>query len=94
MKDEKEWNIRCHSLPLNLVAGAVVINMSIFSAVLSYGWQLLAFVWLRVKEPYLERPYRNHIGIPGGVIGLLICLVILVSLLTINAQYRYAALGE
>jgi ethanolamine permease len=44
--------------------GALLINIAVFGATVSYVLMMLAHIVLRVREPELERPYRT----PGGVV--------------------------
>ena len=51
--------------------GAVLLNMAVFGAVISYIMQCLAFIILRKQRPDLDRPYRSPIGNVGAVIALI-----------------------
>ncbi len=55
--------------------GATLLNMAVFGAMLSYIYQALSFVLLRIKMPHIERPYRSPFGIPGAVATMIIGLV-------------------
>ncbi len=59
--------------------GAVLLNMAVFGAVISYAMVMASFIKLRISRPELDRPYRSPLGIPGAVVGLLLSLVALVS---------------
>ena len=50
--------------------GAVLLNMAVFGAVLSYGLQMASYVLLRRRLPAVERPYQSPLGIPGAVVAL------------------------
>jgi ethanolamine permease len=52
--------------------GALLINIAVFGATLSYVLMMLAHIVLRVREPDLERPYRT----PGGVVTTGVALVL------------------
>ena len=53
-------------------AGALLINIAVFGATVSYVLLNLSHILLRRKEPGLERPYRT----PGGVVTTGIALVL------------------
>jgi len=55
-------------------AGAIVLNIAIWGAVLSYLLQMVAFVILRYKFPNASRPYRSPVGVPGAVVAGIIAL--------------------
>ncbi|MEJ2852049.1 MULTISPECIES: ethanolamine permease [unclassified Saccharothrix] len=55
--------------------GALLINIAVFGAALSYVLMMLSHIVLRVREPNLERPYRT----PGGVITTGVALVLAVA---------------
>jgi ethanolamine permease len=72
--------------------GAVLLNMAVFGAVISYAMVMLSYIKLRISRPDLERPYRSPLGIPGAVIGLLLSLVALVSTF-LDEDYRPGVYG-
>lgn len=72
--------------------GAILLNMAVFGAVISYAFQMLSFILLRVRRPHINRPYRSPWGIPGAVIAGVIALVTLVTLFA-NPSYRPAVYG-
>ncbi|MFZ2963722.1 MAG: amino acid permease [Rhodoglobus sp.] len=51
------------------VAGAIVLNIAIWGAVIAYALQMISFVILRKKYPTADRPYKSPWGIPGAVIA-------------------------
>ncbi|TMW60249.1 hypothetical protein Poli38472_000291 [Pythium oligandrum] len=53
--------------------GSVLINLALIGALVSYGFQLTAFILLRVREPERPRPYRSPFGIPGAVLCMVLC---------------------
>lgn len=55
--------------------GALLINIAVFGATVSYVLMMLAHIILRVREPGLERPYRT----PGGVLTTGVALVLAVT---------------
>ncbi|MCB9659895.1 MAG: ethanolamine permease [Sandaracinaceae bacterium] len=73
--------------------GAVLLNMAVFGAVLSYVLQMLSYVLLRTKHPQLPRPYRSPLGLAGAVVALLVSLLTLVALFVSDPVYRKVVLG-
>lgn len=55
--------------------GAILLNMAVFGAALSYVLMMVSHIVLRVREPEMERPYRT----PGGVVTTGFALVIAVA---------------
>ncbi|MGV8913046.1 MAG: amino acid permease [Rhodoglobus sp.] len=51
------------------VAGAIVLNIAVWGAVIAYVLQMVSFLILRKKYPNASRPYRSPWGIPGAIIG-------------------------
>ncbi len=60
--------------------GAVLINIAVFGATLSYVLMMVSHILLRRNEPDLERPYRT----PGGVVttSVALCLAVLAVIAT------------
>ena len=52
--------------------GAMLLNMAVFGAALSYVLMMVSHIVLRVREPNMPRPYRT----PGGVVTTSFALVI------------------
>jgi ethanolamine permease len=52
--------------------GAMLLNMAVFGAALSYVLMMISHVVLRVREPDMPRPYRT----PGGIATTSFALVI------------------
>jgi ethanolamine permease len=73
--------------------GAVLLNLAVFGAVISYALQMLSFVLLRIRFPEIARPYRSPLGIPGALVALVISLVTLGSLFASDPIYRNVAIG-
>jgi ethanolamine permease len=61
--------------------GSVMINLSLIGAIVSYLFQLTAFIMLRVREPERPRPYKSPFGVPGAVVCIILCLFSLVSII-------------
>jgi ethanolamine permease len=52
--------------------GAMLLNMAVFGAALSYVLMMISHIVLRVREPEMPRPYRT----PGGIVTTSFALVI------------------
>jgi ethanolamine permease len=63
------------ALAVILEDGALLINMAVFGATVSYVLMMLSHIVLRRKEPDLERPYRT----PGGAVTSGVALVLAVA---------------
>jgi ethanolamine permease len=74
------------------LAGAVLLNMAVFGAVISYVLQAASFVMLRQQLPELERPFRSPLGEPGAWLALIIAIVVFVFLF-VEPAYRPGAAG-
>ncbi|MFJ6096124.1 ethanolamine permease [Williamsia muralis] len=55
--------------------GAILLNMAVFGAALSYVLMMVSHIVLRVREPDMERPYKT----PGGIVTTGFALVIAVA---------------
>ena len=55
--------------------GALLINIAVFGATVSYVLMMVSHIVLRVREPELERPYRT----PGGIATTGVALVLAVT---------------
>ena len=73
--------------------GAVLLNMAVFGAVLSYALQMLSFVLLRRRFGHLHRPFRSPLGIPGALLALAISLATFAALLGADPAMRNVVLG-
>ncbi|HKP60650.1 MAG TPA: amino acid permease [Polyangiales bacterium] len=50
--------------------GGMLLNMAVFGAMISYAFQGLSFILLRIKMPHIVRPYRSPFGIPGAAVTI------------------------
>jgi ethanolamine permease len=73
--------------------GAVLLNLAVFGAVLSYGLQMLSFLLLRRRLPHLVRPFRSPLGVPGALLALAISAASLLALFASDPVYRRVAIG-
>lgn len=82
-----------HSLGAEHPVGAVLLNMAVFGAVISYVLQMASYILLRMRLPQLVRPYRSPLGIAGAAVALVISLVTLVALFVVDATYTKVVMG-
>ena len=54
--------------------GAMLLNMAVFGAAVSYVLMMISHIQLRVREPGMRRPYRT----PGGVVTTSVALAVAV----------------
>lgn len=54
--------------------GAMLLNMAVFGAAVSYVLMMVSHITLRVREPGMRRPYRT----PGGVVTTSVALAVAV----------------
>lgn len=73
--------------------GAVLLNLAVFGAVISYVFQMAAFILLRRRLPHIARPYRSPLGVPGAALALAISAVTLVTLFVVDPVYRGASVA-
>lgn len=71
------------------VAGAIILNIAVWGAVLAYFLQMVSFVILRRKFPNAVRPYRSPWGVPGAVIAAFISALIFLGFL-LNVTFQPA----
>lgn len=82
-----------HRLGPGHPVGAVLLNLAVFGAVLSYVLQMASFILLRRRLPHIPRPYRSPLGVPGAVFALLLSLVTLLTLFVVDPVYRGASIA-
>jgi ethanolamine permease len=57
-------------------AGAVVLNIAVWGAVIAYMLQMISYLLLKKRLPNLARPYKSPVGSMGAIVaGLLAALV-------------------
>jgi ethanolamine permease len=69
-------------LPL-AYAGAILVQISVFAALITYIVMMLAYLRLKVREPDLERPYKA----PGGAFMPTVALIIAAVSLSAGIVY-------
>ncbi|MGB4778383.1 amino acid permease [Microbacterium sp.] len=70
-------------------AGAIVLNIAVWGAVLAYFLQMVSFIVLRAKFPNAVRPYKSPWGLVGAYSAAAIAAVVFVGLL-FNSAYTTA----
>jgi ethanolamine permease len=74
------------------VAGAIVLNIAVWGAMLAYMMQAVSFLILRRKLPNLKRPYVSPWGVPGAIAAAVIAGISFVGYL-INPTFQTAIAG-
>jgi ethanolamine permease len=82
-----------HGLGSDHPVGAVLLNMAVFGAVISYVFQMTSFILLRLRLPHIDRPYRSPLGIAGAAVALVIAGVTLVALFVSDPIYQKVVIG-
>ena len=62
-------------------AGAIVLNIAVWGAMLAYLMQMLSFVILRRKFPNMNRPYKSPWGLRGAVVAGIIAFLSFIGFL-------------
>lgn len=70
-------------------AGAIVLNIAVWGAMLAYLMQMISFVILRRKFPDMVRPYKSPWGVRGAVVAGIIAFLSFVGFL-LNETFRPA----
>ncbi|MFT4233497.1 MAG: amino acid permease [Microbacterium sp.] len=73
-------------------AGAVVLNIACWGAVVSYFMQMVSFLILRRKFPNASRPYRSPWGVAGAFAAAVIAALVFVGFL-LNPAYLLAIIA-
>ena len=73
-------------------AGAALLNLAVFGAVISYAMQGLSFIVLRAKYPNIDRPYRSPLGSAGAAACSIIAVICLIAMF-LNEAYRPGLYG-
>lgn len=69
--------------------GGALLNIAVFSAMLSYILQSGSFILLRKRKPDLERPYKSPFGNPGAWVTIFLACAIIYYQLQ-DESYRTA----
>lgn len=78
--------------PARYHVDAVLLNMSVFGALISYIIQMLSYVLLARNAPGMKRPYASPLGATGAITAIVICVVAL-ALLFFNPTYQPGLIG-
>ena len=70
-------------------AGAIVLNIAVWGAMLAYLMQMISYVLLRRKFPSLDRPYKSPWGVRGATVAGVIAAISFVGFL-VNEAFRPA----
>jgi ethanolamine permease len=73
--------------------GAVLLNMAVFGAVISYCLQMASYLILKFKHGNIERPYVSPLGVIGAFVALIVAAVTLVSLFVVDPIYQKVVIG-
>jgi ethanolamine permease len=60
-------------------AGAVVLNIAVWGAVIAYFLQMVSYILLKRNLPNLNRPYKSPVGVAGALVAALLALLIFVG---------------
>jgi len=63
------------------LAGAIILNIAVWGAVLAYFLQMVAYIVLRRKFPDAVRPYKSPWGLPGAYVAAGIALLVFLGFL-------------
>jgi len=74
------------------VAGAIILNIAVWGAVLAYLLQMVSFIILRRKFPNANRPYKSPWGLPGAYVAAIIAALVFVGFL-INPTFQPAIIA-
>jgi ethanolamine permease len=73
--------------------GALMLNVAVFGATISYALMSLSHVVLRRREPGLERPYRTPGGVATSSIAFVLACSALVATFLVDITAALVALG-
>ncbi|BAZ69289.1 MAG: ethanolamine permease [Pelatocladus maniniholoensis HA4357-MV3] len=57
--------------------GAMLLNMTVFGAVISYVMVMSSYIKLKLTYPDLPRPYQSPLGIGGAIVGCVLAIIAL-----------------
>ncbi len=73
--------------------GALLINIAVFGATVSYVLMMLSHIVLRSREPDLERPYRTPGGTATSGVALVLAVLAVVATFLVDEQAALITLG-
>ncbi len=71
---------------------AVILNMAVLAALISYILVMLSYIKLKHSRPDLARPYKSPLGRKGAIIGIVLAIFALVACLCVPT-YQSAIWG-
>ena len=77
---------------IGAVAGAIILNIAVWGAVVAYFLQMVSFIILRRKFPNANRPYKSPWGLPGAYIAAIIAAFVFVGFL-LNPTFQPAIIA-
>lgn len=73
-------------------AGAIVLNIAVWGAMLAYLMQMVSYIILKKKHPELDRPYKSPWGAGGAYVAAIIAAISFVGFL-LNPAFLPAIIG-
>ena len=73
-------------------AGAVVLNIAVWGAVIAYMLQMVSYLLLKKNMSHLNRPYKSPVGSTGALVAGILALVVFIGQL-LNPDYRQAIIA-
>jgi ethanolamine permease len=74
------------------VAGAIILNIAVWGAVVAYFLQMVSFIILRRKFPNASRPYRSPWGLFGAYAAAIISAFVFIGFL-VNPTFQPAIIA-
>ncbi|WP_051469897.1 amino acid permease [Fischerella sp. PCC 9605] len=71
---------------------AVILNMSVLAALISYVLVMLSYIKLKFSSPELPRSYKSRLGRKGAAVGAILTIFALIACLSVPT-YQSAILG-
>ncbi|GMH32489.1 hypothetical protein BSKO_00323 [Bryopsis sp. KO-2023] len=81
-----------HTLGEESRAAAILVNMTLFGALISYMMQLVSYIVIRFRSPDADRSFKSPMGVWGAG-AVLILVVITFCSLFLDPKNRFAMLG-
>jgi ethanolamine permease len=70
----------------------VLLNMSVFGAVISYILVMFSYIKLKLNYPHLPRPYQSPLGMAGAVVGVGLAIFALIACMSLR-DYQPGIVG-
>lgn len=74
--------------------GAMLLNMAVFGAALSYVLMMVSHIVLRIREPEMPRPYRTPGGIATTGFALAIAVLAVIATFIVDRTAAFWTLGS